>query len=133
MQRLMVDCSEQFALHIFFVRPLEADDDWENTDVCRAAAQIPTVHVHCDVAGVEARRFRAMTSGEALLYASDGRLLFHGGLTASRGHEGDNAGRSALSSLIKTGHANLHETPVFGCSLVDRSNTSRPSSHANTN
>jgi len=133
MQRLMADCGEQFALHIFFVHPPGAGDDWENTDVCRAARQIPAALIHCDLGGLEARRFGTTTSGEILLYASDGHLLFHGGLTASRGHEGDNAGRSALLSLIKTGHANLHETPVFGCSLVDRSDTSSPSSHATTN
>jgi hypothetical protein len=131
-QRLIADCDGQLALRVVFPRPLGASDDWEQTDVYRAALQIPAVRVHRDLNGAEARRFGAMTSGECLLYASDGQLLFHGGMTASRGHEGDNAGRSALRSLIKTGSADCRETPVFGCSLVDQSDTSSASYHATT-
>src|SRR3954451_6256682 len=48
MQRLLADCGWQFALHIFFVQPAGADDDWENTHVCRAARQIPGALIHCD-------------------------------------------------------------------------------------
>ena len=38
------------------------------------------------------QRFGAETSGQTLLYDRDGRLLFSGGTTGSRGHDGDNAG-----------------------------------------
>ena len=53
-----------------------------------------------DVEGVEARRFGAQTSGTTSLYSPDGRLLFSGGITSSRGHEGDNAGEDALTQAI---------------------------------
>jgi hypothetical protein len=52
------------------------------------------------------------------LYAPTGKLLFSGGITASRGHEGDNVGRSAIVSFILNGHAPVNHTPVFGCSLL---------------
>jgi hypothetical protein len=71
-----------------------------------------------DQGGVEARRFDVEGSGHVLLYAPSGKLLFSGGITPSRGHEGDNAGRSAIVSLILRGHAPVDHTPVFGCSLL---------------
>jgi hypothetical protein len=78
-----------------------------------------------DLEGRESRRFGAATSGQTLLYAADGRLLFNGGITESRGHSGDNAGRSAILSLVlgltsaPTGQP--LSTPVYGCPLFDES------------
>src|SRR5262245_60869800 len=100
LERLIAVCDRPFALRIVFVRPAGTSDDWSRTDLYRAAERIPRAVVSDDAKGIEAAHFGVKTSGQALLYASDGRLLFQGGLTASRGHEGDNAGRSALSAII---------------------------------
>jgi len=73
-----------------------------------------------DEDGIEARSFGAVTSGQALLYSAQGRLLFSGGITESRGHSGDNAGRSAIESLVMNGSEGLRtpaSTPVYGCPL----------------
>jgi hypothetical protein len=43
--------------------------------------------------------------------------LFKGGITASRGHSGDNLGRDAVIDLVTSGVASASSTPVFGCSL----------------
>ena len=67
--------------------------------------------------GREARLFQAVTSGQTILYDSHGRLLFSGGITASRGHSGDNAGRSAIVSLVNAEVPDRTETLVFGCPL----------------
>ena len=117
-------------VYVLFYTPKGAGHDWENTDLRRTAEKIPGVTVLSDVDGVEARRFGAETSGHTFLFASDGRLLFNGGITASRGHSGDNAGESAIVSLIdppslRYGAAGNHAAPrfqtfVFGCSLSDR-------------
>jgi hypothetical protein len=80
---------------------------------------IPGVTVHLDDAGREARLFASMTSGETLLFDAEGRLKFHGGITASRGHSGDNAGRDALEALLRGQASQQVITPVFGCSLFD--------------
>ena len=69
--------------------------------------------------GREARLFHAATSGQAVLYDPQGRLLFSGGITASRGHSGDNAGRSSIVSLVHAGVPDRTETSVFGCPLFD--------------
>jgi hypothetical protein len=67
--------------------------------------------------GVEAARFQALTSGATALYDPQGRLLFSGGITSARGHEGDSFGIRRISSLLRTGKADRADAPVFGCSL----------------
>lgn len=95
-------------------------EGWERTGLWSSAAAISGVMVRADIDGEAARRFGAATSGQALLYAIDGRLLFSGGITESRGHEGDNAGRSAIAALVlgaKT--ATPAASPVYGCPLFN--------------
>jgi hypothetical protein len=103
--------------HVVFVRPPGLPEDLVKGDLWRKASAIPGVTVEIDNGNVETRRFHVETSGEALLYGSDGRLLFAGGITLSRGHSGDNPGRTAITALINRGSADQTTTPVFGCSL----------------
>ncbi len=116
---LMAQTQGHLRAQVWFLKPENTPDNWTNTSHWRAAAAIPGVSVHEDRDGREARRFQTFTSGEALLYAFDGRLLFHGGITESRGHSGDNAGRSAITALVLGEPASIIQTPVFGCSLFD--------------
>jgi hypothetical protein len=92
----------------------------QETDMWRTAAAIPGVTVLADEDGEEARRFRSSTSGRIVYYGGDGRLLFAGGITASRGHAGDNAGRKSLAALLAGSAPMSAVTPVFGCPLFDR-------------
>lgn len=101
-----------------FVKPAGFAEEWEKTDLWSSATNIPGVNVTVDENGVEARRFGSETSGQVALYSADGRLLFSGGITGSRGHSGDNDGRTAIVSLLATGKTARKETPVFGCPLV---------------
>jgi len=84
--------------------------DWADTNL-RGATRV------LDVGGEEARRFGALTSGEVVFYDEDGKLLFSGGITPSRGHEGESSGRSALEALLGGLRAPGPLAPVFGCSL----------------
>lgn len=91
----------------------------ENSDLfgrLRAQGQVLAIN---DRDGAELNRFGFRTSGDTRLYAPDGRLVFHGGITASRGHEGDNAGQSAVLAAVADGvrDAVPIRMPVFGCSL----------------
>jgi hypothetical protein len=114
--------------YVLFLKPEEFSNGWEQTDSWRQAAAIPDVMVVRDDSGLEARRFGAATSGQTLLYDASGTLLFSGGITAARGHAGDNAGRSELVSLLKSrasapagtlnrGQTARDATSVFGCPL----------------
>jgi len=113
----MAQAQGRVTAYVLFLKPAGFSDDWEKTDLWQSAASIPGVKVVVDQDGVEADRFQAVTSGQTVLYDTEGRLLFSGGITGSRGHSGDNAGRSAIVSLLNTGEATAAETFVFGCPL----------------
>ena len=119
---LMAHLQGKVATHVLFFTPDNAQADWQGTDLWRAAEQIPGVVVHSDPGGMEAQRFGAATSGYTVLYGRNGRLMCHGGITGSRGHAGDNAGRSAIESLLHDGRADCTQSFVFGCPLLNRSN-----------
>jgi hypothetical protein len=105
--------------HVLFVKPEGAPAGWEKSDLWDKAAAIPDVRANWDIGGAEARLFHASTSGQVLVYSAQGRLLFRGGITASRGHSGDNAGRSAVVSALTGGSRSPARTFVFGCSLLE--------------
>lgn len=121
--KLMTDCQGKLTATVLVLRPAGVRDGWERTDLWDSAAAIPGVSVESDAGGAESRRFGALTSGQALLFAADGRLLFDGGITESRGHGGDNAGRSAITSLVlgKCRAAQPLLAPVYGCPLFNES------------
>jgi hypothetical protein len=121
---VMAVARQKIAAYVLFVTPREAGDDWTNTALEHEAAAIPGVTVISDLDGAEARRFGAETSGHTFLFAADGRLLFSGGITGSRGHLGDNLGKDAVVSLASNETAAANETLVFGCALKERSKAS---------
>jgi hypothetical protein len=113
--------------YVLFYTPRGSGADWQNSDLRRTALQIPGVTVLSDVDGVEAERFGAETSGHTFLFDPGGRLLFNGGITASRGHSGDNVGENSIALLINRQAAKQSRTLVFGCSLR-QPNQTRPCS-----
>jgi hypothetical protein len=88
----------------------------QHTDLWTSAAQIPGVLVTVDYSG-EAQRFGSATSGQTAIYDTRGRLRFSGGITAARGHWGDNAGVFEVESLLRGDQSRQASTPVFGCLL----------------
>jgi hypothetical protein len=86
------------------------------------AAAIPGVIPIVDRNGAIAASFGAETSGDVIAYSASGRLLFHGGLTAARGHEGDSFGRQRLLAVLRGDDPDVRTSPVFGCPLNDRTN-----------
>lgn len=107
----------------FLVYRPSAKSNWSRKRVDEAAASIAPVNVAWDDAGQEARRFGALTSGLILVYDSFGALRFRGGITGSRGHEGDNAGADLLeealtSSPARRGTGGYLTSRVFGCALL---------------
>jgi hypothetical protein len=115
--QLMAHVQGKVRAYVLFYSPRDSRADWQNTDLRRTAAQIPGVTVLSDIDGAEAERLGAETSGHTFLFDPSGRLLFNGGITASRGHSGDNAGESAIVSLINDRISKRSQTFVFGCSL----------------
>jgi len=98
--------------------PAESGEEWRRTDSVRQASGLPRAKVVYDPNGRETSRFGAVASGTVMLFGAGGEKLFAGGVTASRGHEGDNAGTDALQALLR-GRKDLLvvSTPAFGCRL----------------
>ena len=102
--------------YVVFIRPDGFEAKWEQTELWRRAMALPGVTVTRDDAGAEAARFGAATSGQTLLYDARGNLIFSGGITGSRAHEGENAGELALLAAIN-GRTRRARSSVFGCPL----------------
>jgi hypothetical protein len=88
-------------------------------------AAIPGIRIKDDPDSREALKFGAVTSGEVLLYDERGQLLFKGGITASRGHIGDNMGQRILMEILQGTRSAARTTPVFGCALYGGEYASR--------
>lgn len=115
--RLMAQARGRLEAYVLFLSPESLPEAWARTELWRDAQAIPAVRVVADRNGDEARRFGATGSGTALLYAADGRLVFGGGITAARGHSGDNAGRDAIVTFLDSGAVPNATTRVYGCAL----------------
>lgn len=106
-------------LEVRLFLPEHAEVDWARTSIW-TRAEAMGAHVAVDRGGREAARFDARTSGMVLAYAPNGTLLFSGGVTSARGHEGDNDGREALRLALQ--HEGSRSSfrgiaAVFGCAL----------------
>jgi hypothetical protein len=117
--QVMAHCQGRVSANVLFLRPTEMATDWVLTDTWREAGRIPGVTVRRDDEGREARLFGAQTSGDTALYDAKGQLLFHGGITISRGHSGDNLGHDTVQALLLGEPAPRTNTPAFGCSLFE--------------
>ena len=115
---LMAHCQGLVNAHVIFFRPSGSRENWTHSDLWKAAAIIPGVTVQADEDGREAQLFHAETSGHTALYDAQGRLVFDGGITPSRGHEGDNDGSEAIVALLHGKTPERAQTPVYGCLIL---------------
>ncbi|MDP9172995.1 MAG: RedB protein [Planctomycetota bacterium] len=116
LNRLLARCTNNVATTVVFVASVNGLQAVQSTALWNIAG-ISGVKRITDIGGVEAKRFDAATSGQAYLYSPRGKLLFQGGITDSRGHEGDNAGSDAIVNLVQGKPAREEKSPVFGCPL----------------
>lgn len=118
----MREISGRVDAYAVFVVPPGADGEWRNGDLWERANRIAGLTVVLDE-GEESERFGARTSGQVLLYEPTGRLLFAGGITPSRGHQGDSAGAASVRALLGRERA-AAQTNVYGCALQEPENES---------
>lgn len=105
-------------LTLVVTHPPGADADWLTSNTVEKALQLPRAQVFVDSVGTESARFGAVTSGTVMLFSPSHERVFAGGVTASRGHEGDNPGATMLRDqlLSKVGTSTV-VMPAFGCRL----------------
>ncbi|MEW6209559.1 MAG: RedB protein [Acidobacteriota bacterium] len=116
---LMASIKDRVTVYVLFVKPAGMHENWEKTDLWRAAEGIPGVIAVCDEGGIEARRFGCETSGQVVLYNAQGHRLFQGGITMGRGREGDNDGADTIYLMLTGGKVDRTTSPVFGCPVFD--------------
>ncbi|MFN8389432.1 MAG: hypothetical protein U0136_04000 [Bdellovibrionota bacterium] len=120
--RLMATHPANTRAYAIFFAPSNEPQDWIRSSLWGYASSIPNVQVRADEDGRLAQAFHVQTSGEVLLYDAGGNIAFSGGITASRGHMGDNAGLFALDQLLSGQPTESRQTLPFGCHLSsDRS------------
>lgn len=120
LNRLLAHRPEKVAAHVLFLNPSTVSNSWTHTALRELAQGIRGVTVHDDQNGQTAAVFGAETSGFVVVYAPDGKLIFSGGITESRGHAGDNPNKDALVAQIDRAQPRGCKTPVFGCLLANR-------------
>ncbi|MDW8220421.1 MAG: hypothetical protein RML40_07820 [Bacteroidota bacterium] len=117
---------------VLFMKPISRQRTWvERSSLYARAQAMPYCTVNIDDNGVEAALVNAVTSGFTTVYSPEGRLLFSGGITGARGHEGNNPGEEAVRVILRKYYSsrdgktltNLWSTaaPTFGCTLRDTS------------
>lgn len=124
--------SVAYTVHIVFFQPdsteprslawMSTSDTWKLAQTI--VQEFPSAHIIADTNGRIAQAYHVTTSGHTILYADNGSLLFDGGITPSRGHEGDNRGRRSIISLLQGSALPDNNTPItrtytFGCSLLN--------------
>jgi hypothetical protein len=111
-------CGRRVSSHALLLSPTHVPGGWSRSAIEQDLTALPDVHTWPDRAGAEARRFRVETSGHVVLYDAKGRLTYSGGITAARGHGGDNDGRAEVIDRILGKAGNQPGSPIFGCPLL---------------
>lgn len=108
-------------LRVLVLTPSAPPPAWDAAAAAALRRELPAATTIDDRDGEIAQRLGLHTSGHLLLYGSDGTLRFDGGVTAGRGHRGDNPAARALARALAgagTRTTSPRETPdVFGCPL----------------
>ena len=92
-----------------------------DSKLVRLANNVVGIDCLYDQNGTQAKLFGAKTSGYLMLYGPSGKLLYAGGVTSSRGHEGDNTGADLVVAAVMGLRKNpVTDIPVFGCGLADK-------------
>jgi hypothetical protein len=121
LERLLVHVPEQVDCRVLLSQPKGCEDAFVETELSRAVRQLPNVSVVVDRDQRAAERFGVSTSGQVLLYDEHAKLLFAGGITPGRGHEGDSVGAMTLRSIFRIDPLDSvnQRCDAFGCGLFE--------------
>ncbi|WP_437230484.1 hypothetical protein SH661x_001992 [Planctomicrobium sp. SH661] len=127
LEELKTQLPPDVGIDLVMVADPDHAEDWRQTPLQKQAAEIPDAQIVQDVGGLQSNLFHAATSGETFLYSATGELLFHGGITAARGHMGDAPGQDAILEVLKNPRHKTIGCSVFGCQLANHSTSSSES------
>lgn len=104
-------------LRVLVHTPSSPPTEWDPAADAELRRTLPAGTAIDDRDGALAAKLGLRTSGHVLLFAADGRLRFTGGVTAGRGHQGDNLAGRTLAAMLADAGKPLATTAVFGCPL----------------
>lgn len=125
LERLQASFPDRFKTRVVFFEPEDADESWRQTDLWVRARRLVDAGTTADPGGVLLGRAGATISGTVGLYGPDGEVMFWGGITPSRGHEGASLGGAMIADVLGTmsgvsaasGPSGPMTAPVYGCGL----------------
>ena len=124
LERVIASVSDKPDIHFYFADVMDHQALLE-THLWQQAQHFNAQSLQIDIQNI-ADFFAVESSGTLLLYKANGELLFNGGITASRGHEGDNAGKSQLISILNQQTFEPTQPAVFGCALAQHHDSLNP-------
>jgi hypothetical protein len=101
---------------LFYTPTAAATNDWANSPMLEECRQM-NCRIRPDPDGRLAASLGSLNSGTVVLYDGHGRLRYTGGITAARGHEGDNPGERAIVEILMGTRESCSSMPVFGCPI----------------
>ncbi len=118
LQHIVAGVHESVEMTTWVFLPENAPPDWLDTQVVARAKWLKEMNVKLDHEAQVARKFGVATSGHVLVYDGEGDLRFSGGITITRGHEGDNHAARTVHALVGEGASGPAVImPVYGCGL----------------
>lgn len=119
--RLLAEAPELSA-QLVFMRTPKLEKLFVENPLISKAKTLPRTEIVFDEHGEEAKIFGAETSGHSYFYNEKSELIFNGGLTMARGHEGASVGKESILSYFK-GKKSTQNTLVFGCDIFGKLKT----------
>ena len=120
LEKILARTRERLSVEMVFVGSTDLLNQIEESELWLTASRLPYTTITLDRDGVEAKHFGSFASGQVGLFTPEGTLLFQGGITSARGHEGDNLGATTIvTSVLSHATKDVSKTPVFGCDLFD--------------
>jgi hypothetical protein len=118
--KILSRAPESVKLTVFAFKPKDEPDSWIEGSTVSSLKKFKA-RIVVDEEGTEAQRLGLATSGQVQVFSSAGVLLYNGGITAGRGHGGDNIGAQTVLELLRDGKSEGRSAPVFGCSIFEKS------------
>jgi hypothetical protein len=115
--RLEKEGNTKVKIKIVFFKPGGDIKEWKKSSLWAHANKLKNVDIIIDQEGKLIKHYQAETSGETMLFDADGNCLFDGGITISRGHEGDAPGKEYIYRLVSNKRINELKSPIFGCPI----------------
>jgi hypothetical protein len=111
--------SELEKITVLFYKPqFETDQSVKDSSLWKRLLDT-RANLLIDNDGVESKLFNSKTSGQTFLFSPEGSMIFSGGITESRGHEGESIGEDIILQYVNNRESikNKLTAFVFGCSL----------------